>query len=349
MSLSTIERAARYLREMPGAISGSGGHAATFEAAAVLVRGFGLDEETAFRLLKEVHNPLCQPIWSDRDLRHKVRSAAKQSTRDMGYLLEAGERPSLAMSRVPSEQRQTLEPASYAALAGKLLDLCPFTEEPDVMAYVDKRALAVVGAQAQLGALPPPAGQAPLIQALLKTFDQDVLARAGLVRRTTEGRVELERFAFPGHRLLIPWRGPGGSVDVLQRRRLDTGEPKYVFPPGMRPRLPFGAEALRASDLERTLVLAEGALDVLALRLLDQRDRLGLLPLGLPGVKGWQPDWARFAKGRTVRIALDADAAGDAETRKLADQLYEAGAARVQRWRLTDAKDWAEAVARRAS
>lgn len=70
-----LERAGRYLEKMPGAVSGSGGHATTFKAACVLVRGFGLEPEAALRLLIEIHNPMCAPAWSERELVHKVKQA----------------------------------------------------------------------------------------------------------------------------------------------------------------------------------------------------------------------------------------------------------------------------------
>lgn len=80
------DRASRYLRAMPPAISGSGGHLATFRAAVALVRGFGLPEQEALSLLMRDFNPRCQPPWSERELRHKITSAAKQSTRPLRYL-----------------------------------------------------------------------------------------------------------------------------------------------------------------------------------------------------------------------------------------------------------------------
>jgi hypothetical protein len=83
---STNERAAAYLERMPPAIAGSGGHAATFNAAAVLTRGFAMPEADALPLLLAWNQSHCQPPWSEADIRHKLRSAAT-STRPLGYLL----------------------------------------------------------------------------------------------------------------------------------------------------------------------------------------------------------------------------------------------------------------------
>jgi hypothetical protein len=83
-----IERASKYLAAMPGAISGSAGHATTFRAAVVLVVGFELEPDDALRLLLEIHNPLCAPPWSAWELRHKVKSAATRARLAPGWLAE---------------------------------------------------------------------------------------------------------------------------------------------------------------------------------------------------------------------------------------------------------------------
>jgi len=69
------ERAIAYINSMPGAISGSGGHNATFAAANVVAHGFALDEATSIAILRDHHNGKCDPPWSESELAHKVRSA----------------------------------------------------------------------------------------------------------------------------------------------------------------------------------------------------------------------------------------------------------------------------------
>lgn len=81
------QRASAYLECMPPAIGGSGGHAATFNAAAVLVRGFAFSEQDSLPLLAAWNQTHCQPPWTEAELRHKLRSAAT-STRPLGYLLD---------------------------------------------------------------------------------------------------------------------------------------------------------------------------------------------------------------------------------------------------------------------
>jgi hypothetical protein len=85
-----VGRARRYLAKMPPAISGSGGHAAAFKAALVLLKGFALTMDEAFRLLL-VWNEQCVPAWSESELRHKLVDAAKSNMPE-GYLLK-GELP----------------------------------------------------------------------------------------------------------------------------------------------------------------------------------------------------------------------------------------------------------------
>lgn len=81
-------RAAAYLDQCDPAISGSGGHRTTFLTAQRLVRGFSLDEETAFRLMCD-WNLRCEPPWSEYDLRRKIRQAATQGTMRNGSLRDA--------------------------------------------------------------------------------------------------------------------------------------------------------------------------------------------------------------------------------------------------------------------
>jgi hypothetical protein len=86
-----IQRARAYLAKMPPAISGNGGHNATFAAACALVRGFALSEEDAYDILASDYNPRCEPPWVEWELRHKVRSAMENGSTPLGYLLDASE------------------------------------------------------------------------------------------------------------------------------------------------------------------------------------------------------------------------------------------------------------------
>jgi AAA domain len=70
-----LKRARAYVATMPPAISGSGGHDATWNVARKLVADVGLSEGDALNVLIENYNPRCQPPWSERELAHKVRDA----------------------------------------------------------------------------------------------------------------------------------------------------------------------------------------------------------------------------------------------------------------------------------
>lgn len=75
MSVPDIyECARRYVAKIPEAVSGSGGHNATFTVACALVKGFDLSVEEARPLLAEF-NARCAPPWSERELEHKLRQA----------------------------------------------------------------------------------------------------------------------------------------------------------------------------------------------------------------------------------------------------------------------------------
>jgi hypothetical protein len=87
--ISVFERARSYVGKMPAAVSGQGGHDATFEVACVLVKGFSLPVSDAALLLAE-YNERCQPKWREGELAHKLRQA-QGSTRPDGYLLGQGE------------------------------------------------------------------------------------------------------------------------------------------------------------------------------------------------------------------------------------------------------------------
>lgn len=92
---TVLQRARTYLAKLPPAVSGKGGHDATFHAACVLAIGFGLGREQTLLLLQE-WNDICQPPWSDKELAHKVDDALRQPGW-RGYLL----------SREPLRPRQS--------------------------------------------------------------------------------------------------------------------------------------------------------------------------------------------------------------------------------------------------
>jgi hypothetical protein len=85
--MNVTERATRYVATMPPAISGSGGHVATFNVAVALIHGFGFSDAEAWPLMLDF-NARCEPSWSERELRHKLASAGKlaRHPKPRGYL-----------------------------------------------------------------------------------------------------------------------------------------------------------------------------------------------------------------------------------------------------------------------
>lgn len=83
-----VRRARAYLAKVPGGISGEGGSRPCYRAACVLIHGFGLSQDDAFALLVSEYSPRCTPPWSEKELRHKVESAAKEKEAH-GFVLEA--------------------------------------------------------------------------------------------------------------------------------------------------------------------------------------------------------------------------------------------------------------------
>lgn len=119
-----IERAAKYLAKIPPAISGQRGHDRTFQAACVLVLGFGLSQQDALALLSE-WNQGCEPPWTQKELEHKVSDADK-IVGERNYLRDAKQDDwnTISVPRYtppsPPERKVlkvgTLEAASYAVV-----------------------------------------------------------------------------------------------------------------------------------------------------------------------------------------------------------------------------------------
>src|SRR5687767_8365589 len=88
MSASILDRARLYLRSCPSAVSGQGGHKATFGIVCAVVHGFALSAGEALDALRE-WNSRCLPPWSEHELRRKILSALNTPSRHpLGYLIE---------------------------------------------------------------------------------------------------------------------------------------------------------------------------------------------------------------------------------------------------------------------
>lgn len=75
------ERCRLYLETVPDAVSGSGGHNATYRAACEAFR-FGLTESQAWDALSWFNATKCHPAWTERELRHKLAQGRAQVDRE---------------------------------------------------------------------------------------------------------------------------------------------------------------------------------------------------------------------------------------------------------------------------
>ncbi len=79
-------RAVKWLETCPPSIEGENGSARLAYAACGVVRGFDLDDETAFRALISGFNQRCVPPWSEQELLHTI-----ENMRENGHAFEVGE------------------------------------------------------------------------------------------------------------------------------------------------------------------------------------------------------------------------------------------------------------------
>jgi hypothetical protein len=83
------DRCRDYVLKTPIAVSGKKGHSATMWMARVAAYGFDLGADVAFRILRELWNPRCQPPWSDADLYRKCQQAdTTPFQKPRGWLLQ---------------------------------------------------------------------------------------------------------------------------------------------------------------------------------------------------------------------------------------------------------------------
>jgi hypothetical protein len=114
------DRARKYLAKIPPAVSGQGGHNATFHAACCLVQGFTLERDAALALLCE-WNQSCVPPWTEKELGHKIDDALKLQG-ERGYLLNGHGKPFQKLARAvpkvvaPTGDAEPIAPFPVGAL-----------------------------------------------------------------------------------------------------------------------------------------------------------------------------------------------------------------------------------------
>ena len=85
------QRCLAYLRHLDDAVSGSGGHDATFYAACTTFK-FGLSEGDAWEALLWFNTNKCHPPWSEHELRHKLSDAYEKVTEEGAFGSKLAER-----------------------------------------------------------------------------------------------------------------------------------------------------------------------------------------------------------------------------------------------------------------
>lgn len=151
-------------------------------------------------------------------------------------------------------QRGAQQPAAERpGLTGKTLDVAPTVPGPRVMRLVGARGRCGEASEQVSGAF--------------AFGPEDLLIAAKLARWDREGRL---RLVWGRHRLVIPWRGPDGRIQALQRRLIDAPrlwrgqeEPRYVLT--WAPRWPYGVERLggeNGTDCGDIVQGSAGAVDV---------------------------------------------------------------------------------------
>lgn len=255
----------------------------------------------------------------------------------------------LSMAPIPEQAPKQVTDAppidalSYYNVVTALINECrKHRPIADVARYLRSRGILGVAPEYGLFALPPCDKQRTIIDALHEQFELETLVAAGVLRRTNDGQVRRDVLSFARNRVCIPWRGPDGHIETLQRRVLDSSNPRYVFPKGIKARHPFGVERLKDAPKDTPIAFVEGALDCLSLATICRNRGLDIVPLALGSVTNWGKNWEQYCNGREVYLCLDADKAGDTRMPELAVLIDAAGASSIRWWRPEHGKDWGD-------
>lgn len=152
-----VRRALAYLASCHPAISGQGGHNQTFKVAVKLVKGFSLPPDLALELLLRDYNPRCQPPWTEKELRHKVESAAKADSPE-GFMYQNmrapnanGPYPGTVGGRTdnPSSSKPDKQPHQATILT--LADVQPKSLEWLMPGWIPKGKLTILDGDPDLG------------------------------------------------------------------------------------------------------------------------------------------------------------------------------------------------------
>ena len=109
--MDAITRAQKHIDTLEPAVSGSGGHAATFRACRILVNDYNLSLEEAWPILLSF-NARCEPPWNEKELRRKLEDAARRPKGNYGTDKSQG-RKKPEPATLPPSKRIAKGPAKY--------------------------------------------------------------------------------------------------------------------------------------------------------------------------------------------------------------------------------------------
>ena len=117
------ERVLCYIRKVDPAISGQGGSNPTYRLANLLWWGFSLSRDLTVRFMHVYNGMRCRPLWSAKDIEHKVDDAIKDDhgDRPLGYLW--GEEEPTDFGGIAPEEPAPKPKLSDEALYGILGDV----------------------------------------------------------------------------------------------------------------------------------------------------------------------------------------------------------------------------------
>ncbi len=111
LDLPAVEQARLRMQQMEPAISGSGGHNATFAVACMLMHGYALSQAEAMSVMQDF-NLCCQPAWSERELLYKLNSAERTvHDKPKGYLIASNDPAKRSSAYAAKGEAEPVQPA----------------------------------------------------------------------------------------------------------------------------------------------------------------------------------------------------------------------------------------------
>jgi hypothetical protein len=152
-----LKRVERYLDTTDPAISGQRGHDTTFRVLCSVIGGFDLSPEDAWHAAR-YYNLRCEPMWSEKELKHKVDDALKATaTESRGHLLQEDEFGALPVGQMLDKKIEKEQAEAGQAADGPRGDT---KAEPSKSEHTKKPQLIL------------PGGEVPIIESATLLFKQ---------------------------------------------------------------------------------------------------------------------------------------------------------------------------------